>query len=177
MAGVGRRSGWPLTIHMQHMLRHRVEGTTFLVLTTISDLIIIKTSSATFINPTQVWILEDLQKQSTPYGSFCITMISGTKTSKLIKTMARCFDFNTCKYHRETANMPLLICFIFHEVLEQEMVLEQQSTSAKTCHIPATNSSCIVRLTNSAPCRMWSNVSKATLLLSVLSATHTAVTP
>lgn len=35
----------------------------FPVLTTISNLIIIKTSSVTFINPTPVWILEDLQNR------------------------------------------------------------------------------------------------------------------
>lgn len=37
--------------------------------TTISNLIIIKTSSVTFINPMPVWILEDLLKRSAPYAA------------------------------------------------------------------------------------------------------------
>lgn len=38
-----RRSGWPLRIHRQHMLRRPVEGTTFPASTAIGIVIIIKT--------------------------------------------------------------------------------------------------------------------------------------
>ncbi len=93
MSGTGRRSGWPLSIHGQHMLCCRVEGTTFPVLTTISNLIIIKTSSVTFINPTRVWILEDLQNRAHHMLPFCTRLVLWTKTEKLIKTMACWFDF------------------------------------------------------------------------------------
>ena len=44
----------------------------FPVLTTISNLIIIKTSSVTFINPTPGWILEDLQNRAHHMLPFCV---------------------------------------------------------------------------------------------------------
>ncbi len=64
-----------LSIHRQHMLRHRVERATFPVLSTISNLIIIKTSSVTFINPTPVWILEDLQNRAHHMLPFCARLV------------------------------------------------------------------------------------------------------
>ena len=57
------------------------------------NLIIIKTSSVTFINPTPVWILEDLQNRARHMLPFCARTASHTKTAKLIKTAAFWFDF------------------------------------------------------------------------------------
>lgn len=47
----------------------------FPVLTTISNLIIIKNSSVTFLNPTPVWILEDLQNRACLMLQFYTRMV------------------------------------------------------------------------------------------------------
>lgn len=83
MAGAGRRSGWPLAIRRAayaapRSRRHNL----FPALSTISNLIIIKTSSVTFINPTRVWILEDLQKRARHMLPFCARPVLWTKTQK-----------------------------------------------------------------------------------------------
>lgn len=80
MAGAGRRSGWPLTNHTQHMPRRRVEVTTSPLLMTISNLIIIKTSSVTFINPTMIWIFKDLRNRAHHMLPLCTSTVSRTKT-------------------------------------------------------------------------------------------------
>jgi len=141
---------------------YAVEGTAFPAPTTISNLIIIETSSVTFINPTPVWILEDLQNREHHMLPFCARRFVWTKTGKLIRTAACWFDFTALANITVTTNTLYLIPALFHEILKLEM--EQQSTSAKTCHTQATSSACIV--TNKLNWLM-SCMSKASLFLSV----------